>query len=364
MIVKKKFLDNLFRTKYLYKNEIASKLSTLDYHDYSTPKEMINAYKYNTLDKWSYSETFQEYEEFSTQITSGFGCYYQYNKIKKIDINSPCDIAGIKRGDTLEYINNQNITSESYNKYQNNLNNQVIFNIKRYNNNENKFEYLSIPITPKKYNYKASYKDIKDLNGNKIGLFIYDSFSARSTQEIDDAFTYFKNNNIKDIIIDLRYNGGGSVNTCAYFLDKLVKNKDGQLQFTMKFINSSDNDEPYYFQTETNSIDFNNIIFLTTHSTASASELLINALKPYTNVSIIGTKTHGKPVGMRGENFGDKLIYWLINFSIYNANNQGDYYDGLDVTCEVNDEIDYDRNNNNDNLLKSALNYLETGTCN
>jgi len=132
----------------------------------------------------------------------------------------------------------------------------------------------------------------------------------------------------------------------------------------MKFNNEySSYNTSYTFETQNNSTNFDNIIFLTTSKTASSSELLINALKPYANVSIIGTKTRGKPVGMRLAHLGDKLIYWLINFSFYNANGVGDYYNGLTPTCEVDDTLSYSRGDTKDNLLYNALKYLETNTC-
>jgi hypothetical protein len=81
------------------------------------------------------------------------------------------------------------------------------------------------------------------------------------------------------------------------------------------------------------------------------------------DVKTIGSKTRGKPVGMRGRS-KEGLIYWLINFSIYNANNVGDYYDGIDVDCDADDNIDFERIDKNEDMLKTALYYIDNATCN
>ena len=71
---------------------------------------------------------------------------------------------------------------------------------------------------------------------------------------------------------------------------------------------------------------------------------------------------------MRLAHLGDKIAYWLINFSMYNANGVGEYYNGLDVNCEVNDEVNDEiylpRDNAGDKLLNSALKYFDTNSCN
>ena len=109
-------------------------------------------------------------------------------------------------------------------------------------------------------------------------------------------------------------------------------------------------------------LDLSRVIFLTSYYSASASETVINGLKPYMDVKLIGYTTHGKPVGMSGRLFNNH-IYWLINFSVYNVNNEGDFYNGIDVDCPVNDNINFSRTDTNENLLKEALYYIGNDSC-
>lgn len=107
---------------------------------------------------------------------------------------------------------------------------------------------------------------------------------------------------------------------------------------------------------QTQSITLRRVVFITTGGSASASESLINGLKPYLGVEIVGTKTHGKPVGMYAMTF--KEFEWAfvpICFSVTNKNFQGDYFEGIPVTIAANDDIAYDFGNTNENSLNKAL---------
>ncbi len=352
----KSFLYNLFQTEYLWYNQVAD---NVDYSIYQKPKEMIDALKYSTYDKWSYSQTIKEYEDSSGQISEGFGCYYFGNKIKTMKINSPCYNAGLKRGDIVTKVNYKNATSTIYNEAQENLDIQSVFTIERDG------QELNISITPSKYTYKNTKTQILTrVNGTKVGHMLFNKFTSTSADEVDEAFTYFKNNHIDELIIDLRYNSGGSLLTASILLDKIAGyNNENSVQAYLRWNqNNSDKNSIYYFEKDNNSINLSRVFFLTTEATASASEMIINSLKPYIDVKIIGSKTSGKPVGMRGRD-KEGLIYWLINFSVYNANNEGDFYNGINVDCSTIDNIDFERTDENGNMLSEALYYIDNGTC-
>lgn len=352
----KSFLYNLLQTEYLWYDQVSD---DVNYSVYQEPQEMINALKYSTYDKWSYSETIKEYEDGSGQISEGFGCYYSGNKIKTMKIKSPCYNSGLKRGDIVTKVNYQNATSEIYNAAQENLGVQSIFTIDRDG------QELNVQITPLKYNYINTKSQVfTRTNGTKVGHMIFNEFSSTSADEVDEAFTYFKNNNIDELIIDLRYNSGGSLTTASILLDKIAgyNNEDAVQAYSKWNQNNSDKNSIYYFEKDNNSIDLNRVFFLTTDTTASASEISINNLKPYMDVKVIGSKTRGKPVGMRGRD-KEGLIYWLINFSIYNVNNEGDFYNGINVDCSTIDNIDFERTDENGDMLSEALYYIDNGTC-
>ncbi|HPV57934.1 MAG TPA: S41 family peptidase, partial [Tenuifilaceae bacterium] len=112
------------------------------------------------------------------------------------------------------------------------------------------------------------------------------------------------------------------------------------------------------FNTENNSLQLNKVTFITTQGSASASELLINGLKPFLDVTLVGEKTHGKPVGMYTFTFNDPSIDWAfvpICFTMRNANNEGDYYDGIPVNINAADDITLPFGDVNEASLNAAL---------
>jgi carboxyl-terminal processing protease len=114
---------------------------------------------------------------------------------------------------------------------------------------------------------------------------------------------------------------------------------------------------------KSNSIQLDKLVVITTSSTASASELVISGLKPYMNMKLIGSTTHGKPVGMNIE--GDtKLNIAVAPISFRNVNSQGysDYFDGIPVDFAIKDNVTQDWGNTADASLNAALNYISLGT--
>ena len=108
-------------------------------------------------------------------------------------------------------------------------------------------------------------------------------------------------------------------------------------------------------------LNIDDICFLVTGFTASASELLINSIKPYypNKFNIIGQKTEGKPVGYMGYSVGDYYIF-PVSFKNVNANDEGDFYDGLDLNYTRTDGIDKNWGDKTESLLANALSLFNT----
>lgn len=114
-----------------------------------------------------------------------------------------------------------------------------------------------------------------------------------------------------------------------------------------------------------NSLFLSKLVFLTTSQSASASELVINAMEPYlqNNVTIVGKRTHGKPVGMAGRTNGS-YIYFLVNFVIANSVGFYDYFSGLPADCSVEDQdFLHQLGDPNEALLSEALFYIDQNHC-
>jgi len=359
----KDFLYTLFKTDYYWAEYTPQSFDT---SPYSEPQAMIDALKYSPLDRWSFVFNIDDYNALNKQTGFGFGFDTSYDINRNliaayIDMNSPAEKAGIKRGDIINTINGEVATEELFYSIQDERGKIGTFGITREGEN------LTISLAVQYYSYKVSNGEIlKTLNGEDIGYLRFDSFTENAIDEIEPIFDKFKEANIKKMVIDLRYNGGGSLNTASILLDKLVRDKDNKVQFTTIWNSSySVNNESSLFQTDDNSLDLKQVIFLVTEDSASASELVINSLyASYIGVDVvlIGSTTHGKPVGMSATMYGNN-IYYLINFSIANGDGFSNYFNGLPVNCPVADDLTHNLGDTNESMLKEALYYIDNGSC-
>lgn len=359
----KDFLYNLFLTDY-YWAEYTSQ--SFDISPYIEPQSMIDALKYSPLDRWSFVFTMDNYNALNEQTSFGFGFYTSYDIsgnliVSYVDIDSPAENRGIERGDIINTINGEVATEELFNSIQDERGSVGVFGITRAG------ESIRIAIAVQYYSYKVSDGTIVEtIDGEKVGYIRLDSFSENAIDEIEPIFTTFKQSNIKKMVIDMRYNLGGSLTTASILLDKLVKDKDNQVQFTTIWNSSySINNESMLFQTDDNSLDLSQIIFLVTEDSASASELVINSLSASylgIDVVLIGSTTRGKPVGMSGTIY-ENNVYYIINFIVANGDGFSDYFNGLSVHCPVSDDLTHGLGDVNESMLKEALHYIDNGSC-
>ncbi len=348
----KAFVNDLFHTEYLWFDEVID----IDYSIYETPQLLIDALKVSQ-DLWSFSMTAQEYDDYINQTTAGFGFRYQEDfTIMQVLIESPAYYK-LYRGDKILLINGEPVTHDNLSAASQNLNIATTFRVDRQGIQED------IVVTPREYTFKVT--EGKILSGN-IGYLRYDSFTSTSVAEFEAEFSKF--GGITDIIIDLRYNGGGSVDVASILLDNLVRNHVGQRQVYLDWnINYKSLNSTYYFdEDEPNDLNMQRVIFLVTQNSASASELVISALMPYlgnANVVTIGDYTHGKPVGMSGRTYGDNY-YFLINFYIKNNDGISTDLTGIPPTCQAADDLTHLMGDPQETMLATALSYIANGyTC-
>ncbi len=363
----KEGIYELFKTEYYWAEETRQ---DFDPTPYTAPQPLIDALK-NEKDRWSFAITKSDYEDATTQASAGFGfrcqdvstgCHVTY-----VRIDSPADRVGLKRSDVITKVNNLDATySDIYNQAQT-MDSAVSFSILRPNSNEE----CNCSITPREYTYKVAKGAILHSENNEnVGYLRLDSFlgDQNIVDQFDIAFDAFKKENIEKLVIDLRYNGGGSVSVASKLLDKLSTSLANKEQCTLAWNDDySQNNQTYRFVTDNNSLNLKQVLFLTTQGSASASELVISAMMPYLtpeDLVIVGDRTHGKPVGMGGRTDGN-YYYFLINFVVKNALGFYDYFDGLPVTegCQVEDDPYHDMGDPEESMLKAALHYVDTGSC-
>lgn len=218
--------------------------------------------------------------------------------------------------------------------------------------------------------YKSDYvinPKVFTINGNNVGYFDFDSFlgsnSGQTTRdELDKVFADFKSKNVTELVLDLRYNGGG-YGTVSNYLGSLIAPSSA---VGTVFVNSVHNkkysawNKTDYFTTLTNSLKVSRISIIVTKGTASASEELINALKPVMTVKLIGSTTHGKPVGYYSF---PTMNSYVFPVALKNVNSVGnaDFYEGFMVDKVQADDYTHDLGDPEEGCLKVALSYIKTG---
>ncbi len=350
----KDFVYRLFTTEYLWYDEVAS---NVDYSAFDTPQALIDGVKV-PQDKWSFMITQEEYENSVNQKTAGFGFGYTNDfTVFIVRIDAPA-YQNLFRGDKILEVNNEVASDENIAEASKNLNVASTFKVLRNGAETN------VSITPREYSFKVTMGKV--LN-NTVGYLRYDSFTGTSVNEFEEEFTHFKAAGITDLIVDLRYNGGGSVDVASALLDNFTNQYSGKRQAYLDWNENykSKNSTIYFGEVEPNDLDMKRVIFLVTKNSASASELVISALKPYlgeTNVITIGEETHGKPVGMAGKAYGSDY-YFLINFYVRNDAGETSSLDGIAATCTAEDDLTHLMGDPQETMLQTALHYIDTGIC-
>lgn len=213
---------------------------------------------------------------------------------------------------------------------------------------------------------------IIDDGGKKYGYVNLRSFISSADPQLRAAFLNFRNQGVTDVVIDLRYNGGGLVSTAELFGDLLGRNRSSSELFSQTLYRSSKSseNERHFFTNQPQSIAPTRIAFIGTGSTASASELVINGMLPYlgTNMTLVGANTYGKPVGqiaLDKEECDDRMR--VIAFAVGNATGQGDYYSGLAPkitnSCAAGDDLSLPLGDAREASVRAAIDFLAGRAC-
>lgn len=200
----------------------------------------------------------------------------------------------------------------------------------------------------------------------KTGYLVFNSFVQRSAEDLNTAFDYFKKEDVSELILDLRYNSGGYISIARQLASQIggthVLGKN-MLSYVYNDNNSSSNyDLSFDLLEGKEQLNLSRVVILTTKSTASASEMVANALTPYIDVQIVGSRSYGKPVGMDINKLCDHRVF-AINFQTNNASGFGDYFDGLPVDCSAEDTVEHNWGDRRDPLLSEALYLINNNSC-
>lgn len=401
-------LDLLKDSLYLYTKEIYLWQDVIPSYDIFNPKQFTGATdldaataemnairKLQPLDRFSFVTTKEESAGLQTGAAVDYGFFI---KAASVDQVLPYDSvhwyveyvfdqstagkAGVNRG---WYINKINNTPVTYSNASINLLNETFFGT----TNNASFEFVKTDGSAATFNLTKTsftsnsvlYKNVINAGAKKVGYFVFKQFfGTPSVNELNNVFTYFKSQGINELVVDLRYNPGGSTAT-QDVLANLIAPASANNQVMYKYIFNSNLQQGNFpllqkkegygstdFKEENNtqrftnagSLNLNRVFFIVTEGTASASELLINNLKPYMDVKLIGDTTYGKPVGFFPVDLYNYSIY-PISFKTVNSAGNADYYSGFAPDKTAPDGVDKSWGDVTEPSLASALKYINTG---
>lgn len=339
--------------------------------------------RFSFLDRWGTVNA-----EIQQGYAGSFGFDVRYNNdtdlyVKKVDIGSPAYQQGIRRGWQLVEINGTGDLSLS-SMERDNFDflfgaldgSQISLVLRKPDGSEvavdmQRGNYQLQPVTSQKH---------YNLTNKKVGYFAFDTFVSTLDNrgnptyvknQLDALMASFEKEGVEELIVDLRYNGGGAVVTAEYLSDLLAPTAVGDgVMYTNK-VNGGLDDflrnhgvridfSPVHFH-KTNGLNLSRIYFLVTEGTASASELLINNLSPHIDVKLIGEHTtYGKPVGFFNWNILGVDLY-AVSFQTFNSAGYGDYFSGMPVDKVVFDDLTRELGDAQEDMIAEALYYAENG---
>jgi len=352
----------------------------IDIADYASPEELV--FQVTTtygpqdgmgdpIDLWSSVGSLQaDQEYFGEGRYEGFGFSWREEngemRMTGVFAGSPADAAGIARGQTVLTLDGRSyaniVASEGIGAFFDN-NDTVEFEMQRLDATQYTATITKdiVTIDP------IPQSRIIDVGPGvpPVGYIEFRAFVSTADPVFDQIFEDFIAAGVTDVIIDMRYNGGGLVATAELLGDYLGGLANDGLVFSNTEFNADRApvyDSSTFFARQPNSIDLTRLIVVASRATASASELVTNALAPYADVWIVGDNTYGKPVGQIGLDFCEKILR-PTSFRTTNADGYGDYFDGLPVDCPAADVLEFPVGSDSDPNVVAALSISTTGGC-
>ncbi|WP_439129799.1 S41 family peptidase [Polaribacter sp.] len=324
-----------------------------------------------------------------------------YAYVRYVIPNSSAATEGVERGMIISGVNSTQLTDGNFRDLLLSNNTSFTINLADYNGGSPVDNGNSINLTKTELQENPiAVSKVIDYNSKKIGYLMYNQFASSFDEQLNTEFNKFKAANIDDLIIDLRYNGGGSTRTAGYLGAMITGQFSGQL-YTKEvwnskvtnawspedFINNfpskivkTDGNNNVVVDEAINSLNLQRVYFIVSGSTASASELVINGLEAYIDVNVLGTTTVGKQVGSitlydsdnllkSGDNLNTKHTYAIqpLVFEIKNKNDvnypngitPGTNFTGINLGENIGDLGVLGETS--DPLLERTLNYIDTG---
>jgi C-terminal processing protease CtpA/Prc len=358
----------LMQNYYLWNDEVPE----LDPGPYETSSDLVKDLR-GELDRWSrVSEKSTSDAFFKEGKFLGLGYKTSRNEdgellITFIHGGSPAEEAGMKRGDRLDGLNGFSVAEldelsawgDVTGPNEPGVPVKIEFSTPGIEGSEE-------AILVKSWIDIVTVPDVRvfDTSAGKIGYVNFMTFVQPSFGELDAAFDEFQADGIRSVVVDMRYNGGGLLSVAKHLASLLVGSEnEGLVAYAVEYNELLETENRVYRLDELdNSLELEHVVFITTGRTLSASELVINMLRPYVEVHIIGEETGGKPVGSHSYDFCEQVIF-PISFRLVNSTGNADYFEGLAPDCLAEDDLQHELGDPSEKSLFTALHVIAEGEC-
>lgn len=373
--VQNQWVYNNMLDYYLFYDQVPS----VNPQSFASPEDLLRAVRFEERDPYSF---LTDSSSSTLQFEEGreYGLGYRWGlddngnpRLTRVVDDSPFGRAGLERGDIIVSINGIPWNEYSAELFQNNVFGSPdapvtsTWEVIKRDSGENiqvsitGAEYSINTVLHKQYFTNAAYS-------GSIGYLAFSRFLQTSGAELQSAFQEFNDNNISDLILDLRYNSGGRVVVAEYLASLIAgSSRANQPLYEYRF-NHKYTDYNYSLELLNNvgELGLSRIIILTRSGTASASEIVIAGLQPYLEVVTMGTRTSGKPYIQYGRSRCGKQLN-AVEAEGFNAAGVS-VYGGIAPTCHATDDRTSDFGIHPDTgrlegMLESALDYVVFGDC-
>lgn len=371
----KRTVLDIMREAYLWEDE----MPVVDLADYETPEEVLDALRYRR-EEGGESVLVDRYSRISQQTE--FHAFYEEGQMVDAGFTTMADATGalrvafvfegtpaaqreLRRGDTILGVNGKTVEEIQEQELwdiagPDEPGVKVRYDVRHLDGSEETLEVEKALITID----TVQTTSILDSTAGKVGYLHLTSFIGPTEAALREAFATFQAEGVSELVLDMRYNGGGRLNV-AVLLGSLIGGKSLANEPLCRLTHNDqlrDLDGDLTMAEEPEAIGVTRLVTLADRGTASASEVVINGLEPFMDVRLVGDTTYGKAVGSESFKYCDQVLS-PITFVLENAEGFGDYHFGLAPDCPVADDLEHQLGDAAEARLAAALSWLETGEC-